>query len=242
MMHGRREHRSLDSLEDTLAELVLCLLLLGVGGLVWSLRHNTNPAVLWAWGWLVIGAVTALMTSVNAVAWVRVPAHLLSPLLPTFLLAGALAYTDRRVPTWLLPAGLGFGLLRGILGQSFPDGGHILSTLAEPAVEFAAAYLVFQVARAPEATPSQKILPYTFVVVAMLDAATSPTSRRGRSRNRCFSRGPWWGWSRSDSRSPRRATTPENAGATSSTRASERARLFSKANNASMRSLDTSAT
>lgn len=156
-----------------MAELVLCLLLLGIGGLVWSLRNNTNPAVLWAWGWLVIGAVTALMISVNNVAWVHVPAQLLSPLLPTFLLAGALAYTDRPVPTWLLPAGLVFGLARGILGQGFPDAGHILSTAAEPAVELAAAYLVFQVARAPGATPSQKLLPFTFVIVAILDGTTS---------------------------------------------------------------------
>jgi len=171
MMQGG--YHSPDLLEDTVAELVLCLLLLGVGGLVWSLRRNTNPAVLWAWGWLVIGAVMALMVFTRNVSWVHLPAQLLSPLLPAFLLAGALAYTDRRVPVWLLPAGLGFGLLRGALGQSFPDAGHVLSTIGEPAVELAAAYLVFQVGRSPGATPSQKILPFTFVAVALLDGTTS---------------------------------------------------------------------
>ncbi|HJO22657.1 MAG: hypothetical protein CMJ98_13825 [Planctomycetes bacterium] len=156
-----------------MAEFLLCLILLAVGGLVWSLRDATNPAVLWTWGWLVIGAVSAFMFFAKNVPWVHVPAQLLSPLLPAFLLAGALAYADRRVPTWLLPAGLAFGAVRWSLGRVSPEMSHILSTLAEPAVELAGAYLVFQVARSPGVMPSQKLLPVTFVAVAVLDGATS---------------------------------------------------------------------
>jgi len=50
------------------AEFLLCLILLAVGGLVWSLRDATNPAVLWTWGWLVIGAVSASSLTLGFIA------------------------------------------------------------------------------------------------------------------------------------------------------------------------------
>ena len=156
-----------------MAELLLCLMLLAVGGLVWNLRDNSNPVVLWAWGWIIIVALAAFMRLEEAVPWVHVSAQLVSPLLPVFLLAGARAYTDRTTLLWLLPAGLGFGVLRWIVGSFFPDLGHILSATAEPTVELVAAFLVLESARAPDAKPSQRLLPLVFIAVATLDAATS---------------------------------------------------------------------
>ncbi|MEE2678076.1 MAG: PAS domain-containing protein [Myxococcota bacterium] len=156
-----------------MAELLLCLMLLAVGGLVWNLRDNANPVVLWAWGWIIIVVVAAFMRFAGEVTWVHVSAQLISPLLPAFLLAGARAYTDRPTLNWILPAGLGFGVLRWVVGSFFPDLGHIMSAGAEPAVELVAAFLVMETARDRDAKPSQKILPLAFVAIAILDGATS---------------------------------------------------------------------
>ncbi len=163
-----------------MAVLILCLLLIAVGGIVWGLRRSTNPAALWAWGWVVFAAIAAFMMLQAEIAWGPSVANLVSPLLPGFMLAGALAYSDRRVPGWLLPAALAAGAVRWVIaGTDFPQAGHLVGIILEPAAELAAAGLVWGVSRRPGATLAQHLLAPAFVAIALLDTATALAAFRG---------------------------------------------------------------
>ncbi|MDJ0851416.1 MAG: PAS domain S-box protein [Myxococcota bacterium] len=163
-----------------MAVLILCLLLIAVGGIVWGLRRSTNPAALWAWGWVVFAAIAGFIALQAELAWGPSVANLVSPLLPGFLLAGALAYADRRVPAWLLPAALAAGAIRWILaGTALPQAGHLIGIVVEPAAELGAALLVWQVSRRPGATLAQHLLAPAFVAIAALDTVTALAAFRG---------------------------------------------------------------
>ncbi len=175
MIPEARERR-----ETRVAVLILCLMLIAVGGIVWALRKSSNPAALWAWGWVVFAGIAAFMAVQAELSWGPSVSNLLSPLLPGFMLAGALAYSDRRVPGWLLPSALAIGAVRWVMvGTALPQAGHLVGVVLEPAVELAAAVLVWGVARRPGATLAQHLLAPAFVAIAVLDTATALSTLRG---------------------------------------------------------------
>ena len=96
--------------------LVQCIFLIALGGILWNLRRDApqTPLVLWTWAW--IFAVTASFSAdqfeSNAVAAMFIP------LFPTFSLAGAINYTQRQIPRWLLPAAVAFGSASSIWAGS----------------------------------------------------------------------------------------------------------------------------
>ena len=92
---------------------MLCLLLLAVGGIVWSLSDNNNPAALWAWGWGIVLGLGGFLQFWSGDAIEPSISLLLSPLLPGFMVAGAMAYADQKTPRWLLPGALAVGCCVG---------------------------------------------------------------------------------------------------------------------------------
>ncbi|MBW2696559.1 MAG: PAS domain S-box protein [Deltaproteobacteria bacterium] len=155
-------------------ELMFSLLLMAVGGIVWSLRDNTNPAALWTWGWLVLVACSLFFIYGEEIPWVGAVVLLTSALLPAFLFAGARAYADRPVREWVLPVALLVGAFRWGLAQSeVPITSHMIGMLAEPALELAAAWYVFTIARTPGAAVAQKLLAPAIACVAVVDGLTA---------------------------------------------------------------------
>ncbi|MEE8581900.1 MAG: hypothetical protein V3T33_09955, partial [Myxococcota bacterium] len=75
-----------------MAELALFLCLIGIGAVVWGLRPGAraNAQVLWTCGWLVFFGFTVFMLQNRNEIWAPDVAQLYGPLLPAFLLAGAL--------------------------------------------------------------------------------------------------------------------------------------------------------
>jgi PAS domain S-box-containing protein len=155
-------------------ELTFSLLLLAVGGIVWSFRRTSNAAALWTWGWVILGGTSFFLLGAGDTLWSPVAVLLLSALLPAFMLAGALAYAGRPVPGWLLPGALALGAVRWGLAQSpLPVTSHLIGMVGEPGVELLAAWLVHGVARSPGASLAQRVLAPSFVLVAALDGATA---------------------------------------------------------------------
>ncbi len=175
-----------------MAELALCLFLVVLGGLLWELHRDPSPspAALWTWGWVVLFATALFLLRRDAIPWAPSVAHLTGPLLPAFVLAGALSYADTPVPRWLLPGALVFGALRwGLASVGLPDLAHGLALVLEPPAELAAAYLVFRSARGTTSV-AQRLLPPAFVAVAAVDALSAVAGLRGQE----LSTASVWSW------------------------------------------------
>jgi len=156
-----------------MAEVVLFVILAGAGGLVWNLRTSSSAFQHWTWGWISLWVIS-LYARFGAASWSPLLVQFLAPLAPAFMLAGALAYAERRVPPWILPAALGVGLLRWVLGQNTtPDLGHVVGLVVEPAVVVVAAWFTFVVARRRGSTIPQKLLPFALLGLAGAEFRTS---------------------------------------------------------------------
>ncbi|MBW2268329.1 MAG: PAS domain S-box protein [Deltaproteobacteria bacterium] len=154
-----------------MVELLLSVFLIAIGGVVWAMRDNTNPTALWVWGWIVVGGTSILIRLGESVPWALDASHLLSPLLPGFILAGSLVYAERRSPRWLLPAALGLGALRwGMAVAGHPLAGNWVGVLIEPVAYLAAAHIVWQVARSSEASVAQRLLAPAFLANGLIDS------------------------------------------------------------------------
>ena len=146
-----------------MTQLVQCLFLIALGGIIWNLRRDAtqNPFVLWTWAWVVAMTASFFVSEFRDDAIVA----LLMPLFPAFLLAGALSYSHRAIPRWLLPAAIGLGGVRLALYTSgLQDSERALGLAFEPAMAFFAGYLVYSPQHRP-ASLSQKLLPFTFVLL-----------------------------------------------------------------------------
>jgi len=173
------------------SELMICLLLMAVGGIVWSLRDSSNPAALWTGGWLVLVGTALTIVYATSVPWGGTLNLLTSALLPAFTLAGALVYANRRFPSWLLPGALAIGVLRwGLVQGGGSPTGHVIGIVIEPGFELAAAWYALLVARRPDASASQRVLVLALVSLAVLDGLTALTI----SRNLPFPTGLTVGW------------------------------------------------
>jgi PAS domain S-box-containing protein len=123
------------------AGLVLGALLLGAGG--HALRDQ--PRRLWAAAWASIVATGFLAT----VGWIELPGALfLSAVFPGAQLAGALAFTRGKAPTWIAPATVVLALVSAEAALLDPRSPMVQLTRAiAPLVTFAAAVLLLIAAR-----------------------------------------------------------------------------------------------
>ena len=130
-----------------MAELIQCLFIVALGGIVWNLRRDASPSplALWTWAWVVIVTVSIFVYQYQAPEPAGAFSKLFFPLFPAFILAGALAFSDRVVPRWLLPTAIGVGVSRALLAiAGMPSADYTVALLTEPTVIFVAAALVFQ--------------------------------------------------------------------------------------------------
>jgi PAS domain S-box-containing protein len=112
--------------------------------------------------------------------WQAPLAHLSGSLPPALLVAGALAYRERRVPGWLLPGALAVGGLRAALvGLGRTELSWALGALAEPALDLYAAALLAPLLRRPGAAAAQRALAPSFVLLAGLEVAGGAAGLRG---------------------------------------------------------------
>jgi len=161
-----------------MAELSLILLLLVLVGFALYLlrRPEVGPAIIWAMAW--INAFATLMLVKGGgdphSAWVAPPAYVLGSLFPALILAGALSYARRAIPTWLLPGALLWGLVRAGLAE---NGGiaiaQALSLLVEPGLMLAAAWVALGPARDSAPALMPRLLPVAFVMLALVEGATA---------------------------------------------------------------------
>ena len=128
-------------------ELIQCLFIVALGGIVWNLRRDASPSplALWTWAWVVIITVSIFVYQYQAPEPAGAFSKLFFPLFPAFILAGALAFSGRVVPRWLLPAAIGVGISRALLAiAEMPSAEYTVALLTEPTAIFVAAVLVFQ--------------------------------------------------------------------------------------------------
>ncbi len=161
-----------------MAELSLTLLLLVLVGFVLYVLHrpDVGPAMHWALAWINAFATLVLVRvgGHSHPEWVAPPAYVLGSLFPALILAGALSYSRRPIPTWLLPGALLFGLVRAGLveNQAFASA-HLLSLLIEPSMILVGAWVALGPARGPLPGLAQRLLPVAFVLLALVEGATS---------------------------------------------------------------------
>jgi PAS domain S-box-containing protein len=90
------------------------------------------------------------------------------------MLAGALSFTQRSIPTWLLPGALLVGLVRAAMAQEgFVDLANGIALGVEPALLLVAAWLTRGAGRAPLSSAALRLLPAAFVLLALQEALTA---------------------------------------------------------------------
>ncbi|GAG45366.1 unnamed protein product, partial [marine sediment metagenome] len=159
-------------------EMSLIFLLLVLAGFALYLvrRPDVGPAIIWALAWIDAFATLVLVKAGgdSLSAWAAPPAYVLASLFPALILAGALSYARRTIPSWLLPGALLFGLVRAGLAEN--EGTAIaqaLSLLVEPGVVLAAAWVALGPARGSAPALMPRLLPVAFVMLALLEGATA---------------------------------------------------------------------
>jgi PAS domain-containing protein len=166
--------------DATIDALALCVFVVSVGALAWCMRKRSpaSPALLWLCGWSFL-LLSGLGLHADS-AWGGSLSQFGGTMLPALLLAGALAYCERRVPGWLLPGALGIALIRGALAQAgYSEVAFTIGLLLEPAGEIAAAFVLLPLMSEDNATFAQRALTPLFVVMALLDGAGGVSALQG---------------------------------------------------------------
>jgi PAS domain S-box-containing protein len=144
---------------------VLCASI--AAGLYWLRRPGNGATAFWVLGWVAAGAGGVLLLLQTELPRARLLSYPLGTLFASLLLAGALAFADRRVPRWLLPSALGFGALRAALAASGRTTlAYGLAAAIEPALVLTAAVILFRTMRDPRASTIQRLLAPAFGLLA----------------------------------------------------------------------------
>jgi signal transduction histidine kinase/CheY-like chemotaxis protein len=151
---------------------IWCIAILGgvVGaGFLYVRRVEAGPAARhWAWAW--ISFFLSLIISVgDAWPW-QVVSHAAGTGFPALLLAGALVFTGRRLPAWLIPAGFLLGATRGVaavFGLDWWTQGLVV--LVEAPMDFYAAYVLALHARSQQRTPAVAGLAAMYVAFGVFE-------------------------------------------------------------------------
>jgi signal transduction histidine kinase len=127
-----------------------------------------SAARLWAWAWLAF--FVSLLVSVSETASANMISHATGTLFPTLLLAGSLAFAERRVPPWLIPAGLAIGAVRGLARVWGAEWISLAGVYAvEAPLDLMAAWVLFQAARSRQRTPAVAALAALHAGFAVLE-------------------------------------------------------------------------
>jgi PAS domain S-box-containing protein len=136
-------------------------------------RPDVGPAVIWALAWTAAFA-TLVIARIGGDHHAACPGYVLASLFPAMILAGALTYARRAVPSWLLPGALLLGLVRVGLAQSQePAIAQALALLVEPTLVLAGAWATLGPARASAPALMPRLLPVALVLLALVEALTA---------------------------------------------------------------------
>jgi hypothetical protein len=156
-----------------MAVLETTLLLAAAAAYVWLALRPAPPqsGTLWAAGW---GALLVAGRPVLGAPPAAVDALLgfFGALFPFFLLAGALRFAERRLPRWLLPAGVALGGLRIALRAAGANGPDLVLSTADAALVVAAAIVAARHTRA-DASIAQRLLGPAFLALAAMDVLSA---------------------------------------------------------------------
>jgi len=132
-------------------------------------RGERTPSAYWIGGWIAAslgGLITLLAASRPAL---RLASYPLGTLFPWFLLAGAILLSERRVPGWLLPLGLGLGALRSVLaGLGFVPAAYLSGFVFDLPAVLAAGLFARRAVPPEAASRTQRLLPASFVLLAFI--------------------------------------------------------------------------
>jgi PAS domain S-box-containing protein len=150
--------------------IVLAAVLLPLlAGLRMVQRGERTPSAYWIGGWIAaaLGGLITLLAVGRPV--LRLVSYPLGTLFPWFLLAGAILLAERRVPGWLLPLGLGLGVLRSVLaGFGFVPAAHLAGLVTDLPAVLAAGWFARRAVPLEEASTTQRLLPASFIPLALV--------------------------------------------------------------------------
>ena len=159
-----------------MVEIPVIALLSFVGVVIYGVLSSREPnaAALWTWACIAIVASGACNLLIGESGWILPFSFALGTAYPAMLLAGALAFTERRVPRWLAPGWLAVGASQGLLVMfDRPQLAQALGFLAEPTVTLWAAVLVLRSQALGAGTFAQRALAPALALMGVLDAATT---------------------------------------------------------------------
>jgi len=165
-------------------ELALGLGVAAVAVITWWLTRNrdTRAIVLWTRAWFLLFASGVIFVLSDEASWAISILHLLGPIFPALLLAGALIHAGRPVPVWLLPLAFVLGLARASFDQAgYHSLDHGIALTFEPGALLAAAVLAFRTARQAPRRASQQLLAPVFLAIAAVETATAIWGMGGSS-------------------------------------------------------------
>jgi PAS domain S-box-containing protein len=149
--------------------LTVCMGVIVALAFVYLRRVEDSPtARIWAWAWFTFFTGIVLTPPSDPVS--EVLSHGLGTLFPALLLAGALSFTARSVPRWLLPGAAALGILRGLLsvwGMNLPLA--IVTACVEPTLDFLGASLLFRVAGKPRRSVTVTLLAAAYVAIGSME-------------------------------------------------------------------------
>ena len=146
---------------------------LGSVALGWAIvrRGDANPLTCWAAGWVAGGASCVLAVVRDAFPWAYYLSFPLGSAFPALLLAGALLLASRPVPGWLIPAAVGFGVLRaGLQIGAGPELAFGVALVVEPLVVLAAAWLAYRALPRQGASRAERLVAPSLVLLAIAGA------------------------------------------------------------------------
>jgi PAS domain S-box-containing protein len=141
-------------------------------GLVALRRPGLGPMPFWIAGWIAAGAGGVLILAAPDFPRLQFLTFPLGSLFPWLLLAGALVFAGRRVPGWMLPGALAYGLARSVLAaEGRADVAYALALAVEPCAALAAGWVAHRAVSHPGAALGLRLLGPSFVLVTAAGAA-----------------------------------------------------------------------
>jgi len=147
------------------------------------LLRNTGAVAHWVAGWTA-AALAGFLPLLGTSTWPRLQlaAHALGTLYAALLLSGTLLLAERKVPRWLLPAALAYGVLRAIAASELgPHVGYALGLLCEPIAVVVAARVAWDASRSADVGRAERWLGPSLGVLALAGTVHLAWLAAGRS-------------------------------------------------------------
>jgi PAS domain S-box-containing protein len=140
-------------------EIALIVILVLFTAVAVRLLRNMGPLAHWVAAFCAAAAAGLIPAALPAFPLLQLMAHPFGTLCAALLLSGTLTLAQRRVPRWLLPAALGFGLLRSAAAFHFgTPAGYAVGLVCEPFAVLGAAFVAFRFGQQAESSLAERLL------------------------------------------------------------------------------------